>query len=87
MLPLASVLVAFMAGISVLDALSGHALLGREIVHLLQIAGLGCLWVLARRHRRPLRGRPAGMTLVAREAGPGRHRRRGGPRPPRWCWF
>jgi predicted anti-sigma-YlaC factor YlaD len=53
MLPLASVLVAFMCGISVLDALSGHALLGREIVHLLQIAGLGCLWVLARRHRRP----------------------------------
>jgi predicted anti-sigma-YlaC factor YlaD len=53
MLPLASVLVACMAGISVLDALSGHALLGREIVHLLQIAGLGCLWALARRHGRP----------------------------------
>lgn len=53
MLPLAVVLVGFMVGTSVVDTLSGHALLGREIVHGLELAGLGVLWVLARRAPRP----------------------------------
>ena len=37
----------------ILDLLQGNALLGREFVHLLEVAGLGCLWVLARRAPRP----------------------------------
>jgi predicted anti-sigma-YlaC factor YlaD len=53
MLPLATVLVAFMVGASALDVVSGHALLGREAVHVLELAGLGVLWVLARRVPRP----------------------------------
>ena len=53
MLPLAAVLVAFMTGTSGLDVVSGHALLGREAVHVLELAGLGALWVLARRVPRP----------------------------------
>ncbi len=53
MLPLAAVLVVFMTGTSVLDVVSGHALLGREAVHVLELAGLGALWVLARRVPRP----------------------------------
>jgi predicted anti-sigma-YlaC factor YlaD len=53
MLPLAVVLVSCMTVTSVADALSGHALLGREIVHLLELAGLGVLWVLALRAPRP----------------------------------
>ena len=53
MLPLAAALVAAMVVVSVLDLLQGNALLGREFVHLLEVAGLGCLWVLARRAPRP----------------------------------
>ena len=53
MLPLAVVLVACMAGTSVARLVSGHALLGREAVHVLELAGLGVLWVLARRVPRP----------------------------------
>lgn len=53
MLPLAAALVAAMVAVSVLDLLQGNALLGREFVHLLEVAGLGCLWVLARRVPRP----------------------------------
>jgi predicted anti-sigma-YlaC factor YlaD len=53
MLPLAAVLVAFMVGTSALDVVSGHALLGREVVHVLELAGVGVLWVLARRVPRP----------------------------------
>jgi predicted anti-sigma-YlaC factor YlaD len=52
MLPLASVLVACMVGTSVVDTLAGHALLGRELVHVLEVAGLAVLWVLARRSLR-----------------------------------
>jgi predicted anti-sigma-YlaC factor YlaD len=48
-LPLVALLVAFLTGTSVLDLVSGAALLGRESVHLLEVAGLGCLWMLARR--------------------------------------
>jgi predicted anti-sigma-YlaC factor YlaD len=48
-LPLVALLVAFLTGASVLDLVSGAALLGRESVHLLEVAGLGCLWMLARR--------------------------------------
>jgi predicted anti-sigma-YlaC factor YlaD len=48
-LPLVALLVAFLTGASVFDLLSGEALLGREAVHLLEVAGLGCLWMLARR--------------------------------------
>jgi predicted anti-sigma-YlaC factor YlaD len=53
MLPLVAVLVAAMAVTSGVDLASGHALLGREAVHGLEIAGLGCLWALARRAPRP----------------------------------
>ena len=48
-LPLVAVLVVALVGTSVADLVGGHALLGRELVHLLEVAGLGCLWVLARR--------------------------------------
>ena len=48
-LPLAAVMVVALVGTSVADLLSGHALLGREAVHALEVAGLGCVWVLARR--------------------------------------
>ena len=53
MLPLASVLVVAMVGTSVLDTISGNALLGREVVHGLEVAGLVCLWAIARRAPRP----------------------------------
>lgn len=49
-----------MVGASVLDVVNGHALLGRELVHGLEVAGLGVVWVLARRMPRP--------TLVLRAA-------------------
>jgi hypothetical protein len=49
MLPLVAVLVAAMVVSSGVDLVSGHALLGREVVHALALAGLGCLWALARR--------------------------------------
>lgn len=52
-LPLVGVLVACLAGTSVLDLVSGDALLGRESVHLLEVAGLAFLWRLARRVPRP----------------------------------
>jgi predicted anti-sigma-YlaC factor YlaD len=53
MLPLAVVLVACMVVTSTVDTVSGHALLGREAVHVLEVAGIGALWVLARRMPRP----------------------------------
>jgi predicted anti-sigma-YlaC factor YlaD len=49
MLPLVGVLVAAMVVTSGVDLASGHALLGRETVHVLALAGLGCVWALARR--------------------------------------
>lgn len=49
MLPLAAVLVACMVGASAADVLAGNALLGRELVHALELAGLSALWVLSRR--------------------------------------
>jgi predicted anti-sigma-YlaC factor YlaD len=48
-LPLVALLVACLMGASVLDLFSGDPLLGRGSVHLLELAGLGCLWMLARR--------------------------------------
>lgn len=53
MLPLVGVLVAAMVVTSGVDLASGHALLGRETVHALALAGLGCVWALARRAPRP----------------------------------
>jgi predicted anti-sigma-YlaC factor YlaD len=53
MLPLVAVLVAAMVVTSGVDLASGHALLGRESVHALALAGLGCVWALARRAPRP----------------------------------
>jgi predicted anti-sigma-YlaC factor YlaD len=53
MLPLVAVLVAAMVVTSGVDLASGHALLGREAVHALALAGLGCVWALARRAPRP----------------------------------
>lgn len=48
-LPVVAVMVALLAGTSVNDLLGGRAELAREAVHGLQLAGLGCLWVVARR--------------------------------------
>jgi predicted anti-sigma-YlaC factor YlaD len=48
-LPVVAALVAALVGTSAADLLTGHALVGRELVHALELAGLGCLWVLARR--------------------------------------
>ena len=89
MLPLACVLVACMVGASALDALSGHALLGTELVHALEVAGLGCLWVVARRSRIACRRRCAWHEPAPRRpSGPGR--RAPAPPParssPRWPW-
>jgi predicted anti-sigma-YlaC factor YlaD len=53
MLPLVAVLVAATVVASGVDLASGHALLGREAVHALALAGLGCVWALARRVPRP----------------------------------
>jgi predicted anti-sigma-YlaC factor YlaD len=53
MLPLAAVLVACMVVTSGVDTWSGHALLGRELVHALEVVGLGIVWILARRAPRP----------------------------------
>lgn len=52
-LPLVGLLVACLAGASLLDLANGDALLGRESVHLLEVAGLAFLWQLARRVPRP----------------------------------
>jgi predicted anti-sigma-YlaC factor YlaD len=48
-LPVVTALVVALAGSSVVDLWGGNASAGREMVHLLEVAGLGCLWVLARR--------------------------------------
>jgi predicted anti-sigma-YlaC factor YlaD len=48
-LPVVAIMVAFLAGTSVTDLVAGRAELAREAIHMLQLAGLGCLWVLARR--------------------------------------
>jgi predicted anti-sigma-YlaC factor YlaD len=53
MLPLVAILVAAMVVTSAVDLVSGHALLGREAVHALALAGLACVWALARRAPRP----------------------------------
>jgi predicted anti-sigma-YlaC factor YlaD len=49
MFPLACVLVACSLGAFALDVLSGHGVLGTEVVHALELAGLLCLWAVARR--------------------------------------
>jgi predicted anti-sigma-YlaC factor YlaD len=49
MLPLACVLVTCMSGAFVLDLLGGHGVLDTQFVHALEIAGLICLWAVARR--------------------------------------
>jgi predicted anti-sigma-YlaC factor YlaD len=48
-LPLVTPLVLGLVGAAAWDAVDGHALLGREVVHLLELAGLACTWALARR--------------------------------------
>jgi predicted anti-sigma-YlaC factor YlaD len=48
-LPLVATIVACLVGTSALDLISGQTLLGREIVHLFELAGLGCTWAVARR--------------------------------------
>ena len=52
-LPVVAVIVALLAVTSAADLAAGRADLGREWVHGLQVAGLACLWVLARRAPRP----------------------------------
>lgn len=53
MLPLAAVLVACTVAASLVDLAAGHAVLGREVVHALGVAGLAALWGVARRAPRP----------------------------------
>ena len=48
-LPVLAVLVTALTGTSFFHLATGEALPGREAVHVLELAGLGCLWVLARR--------------------------------------
>ena len=48
-LPVLAVLVTALTGTSLFPLATGHAVPGREVVHVLERAGLGCLWVLARR--------------------------------------
>ena len=48
-LPVVAVMVIFLAGTSAGDLLRGQAELGHEAAHVLQIAGLICLWMIARR--------------------------------------
>ncbi|MFP3902412.1 MAG: zf-HC2 domain-containing protein [Acidimicrobiia bacterium] len=52
-LPLLTALMAGVVAMAAIDLLSGHALLGRELVHLLALAGLACVWALAQRVPRP----------------------------------
>src|SRR5262245_13996926 len=48
-LPVIAVMVIFLAGTSASDLLRGQASLSHEAAHVLQIAGLACLWMIARR--------------------------------------
>ncbi|HEX8804715.1 MAG TPA: zf-HC2 domain-containing protein [Acidimicrobiales bacterium] len=47
-LPLVALLVVFLTGTSVVDVAAGNALLGRELVHVLEVTALGCAWAVAR---------------------------------------
>src|SRR5215510_2747766 len=48
-LPVVAIMVMFLAGTSINDLLDGQAHLDHEVVHVLQLAGLFCLWMVARR--------------------------------------
>jgi hypothetical protein len=48
-LPVVAVIVMLLAGTSISHPLAGQAHLGHEAVHVLQLAGLVCLWAIARR--------------------------------------
>jgi predicted anti-sigma-YlaC factor YlaD len=48
-LPVVAVMVAFLAGTSLHDLLVGETTVGQEAAHMLQVAGLLCLWQIARR--------------------------------------
>jgi predicted anti-sigma-YlaC factor YlaD len=52
-LPVVGVMVVLLAGTAVGDLLADRAELAHEAAHLLQVAGLLCLWVIARRTPRP----------------------------------
>jgi predicted anti-sigma-YlaC factor YlaD len=52
-LPVVAVMVVFLAGTSVGDLLADRAEPVHESAHLLQVAGLVCLWMIARRTQRP----------------------------------
>jgi predicted anti-sigma-YlaC factor YlaD len=58
MLPLGAVLVGVLAVGAVVDVVGGRAGSGGEAVHLLELAGVALLWLLARRDE-ALTGRPA----------------------------
>jgi predicted anti-sigma-YlaC factor YlaD len=51
LLPLAAALVLVLAGTSVLDVIDGRASAFGETRHLLDVAGVACLWLVARAHR------------------------------------
>jgi predicted anti-sigma-YlaC factor YlaD len=48
-LPVVAVMVIFLAGTAASDLLRGQADLSHEAAHVLQVAGLICLWMIARR--------------------------------------
>ena len=51
-LPVVAAMVLFLTGTSISDILAGHAELEHEVTHALQLAGLLCLWMVARRNPR-----------------------------------
>lgn len=74
-LPLVSVLVAVLAGLTAVDLVAGHASAPREASHLLLVAGLACIAMLARQHAGS--GPPPLGTGAGSDTGP-----RPGPRFP-----
>ena len=51
MLPLVAALVVCLLGTTSVDLADGHAHVARELTHVLEVVGLGCLWPLGRRGR------------------------------------
>lgn len=64
MLPLVAVLVACLSATSLLDIAQSHATAASEAVHVLDIAGLGLLWVVSGRRTPRIRPSATGLRLA-----------------------